>query len=203
MSNTPDIPNANPNQSGAAAVAGYLLEQDVQKANEKIDRLGSEYVIIDLSMALPFNSISRRFPNIAVWTGTDVYQYADVYYVQKDSKWEPVFLYYPEYYYCMSTRLYNFDGKVQTPNDSSTVISYTVSSGYKLIQSSQTFSTYEKAEEFIQAHPGENYRLVGESPLISPVPLEKLNNFEEVYQSDTISESNSDLHYLKIFKYSP
>jgi oligosaccharyl transferase (archaeosortase A-associated) len=197
------IPNSNPHQSGASAVALYLLDQEEESANLKLDKMGSKYVIIDLSMALPFNNVSRRFPNIAIWAGKEVADYADVYYQQNGDRWVGTILYYPEYYYSMMTRLYNFDGMAVIPDNSSTVISYRTVSGNKYIQSSQTFPTYEEAMDFINKQSTGNYRLVGTSPLISPVPLDKLEYYEIVYQTDSVTEANKQISYLKIFEYVP
>lgn len=198
------IPNTNPHQSGAVAVALYLTDPDEQDANQKLDKMGTRYLIIDLAMALPYNNIKMRFPNIAVWGNKDVYDYAEVYYKQNGNRWDPVILYYPEYYKIMMVRLYNFDGKEVIPNNSSTVISYQTISGHKVIQSSQTFTTYREARNFIENQPATgNYRLVGQSPLMSPVPLAKLGKYERVYQSDNISNFDTEISYLKIFEYSP
>ncbi|MBN1367445.1 MAG: oligosaccharyl transferase, archaeosortase A system-associated [Dehalococcoidales bacterium] len=197
------IPNTNPHQSGAAAVARYLTDQNEPDANQQIDKLGSRYLIIDLTMAIPNNSIKTRFPNIAVWAGNTLSDYAELYYKQQGDRWVPVILYYPEYYYSMMTRLYNFNGQAVTPDNTSTVISYKTISGNKFIQSSQVFPSYEEATDFINSQSTGDYILVGQSPLESPVPLEKLEHYEKVYESDIVTEMNLKINFLKIFEYSP
>lgn len=197
------IPNTNPHQSGAAAVAQYLTDQDEQNANHKLDKMGTRYLIIDLAMALPYNNFKMRFPNITTWGGGDVSDYTEVYYVQNGNMYQPVILYYPKFYHSMMTRLYIFDGEEVTPDNSSTVISYQTVSGQKIIKSNQTFPTYQEAKDFIDNQPASNYILVGQSPFISPVPLAKLEHYERVYQSDSVSMFGNEISYLKIFEYVP
>ncbi len=49
------IPNANPNQSGAASAAAYFTAQDATAADQMLNQLGSKYVIIDLDMVTPID----------------------------------------------------------------------------------------------------------------------------------------------------
>ncbi len=196
------IPNANPHQAGASGVAHYLLNQDDERATRSINRLGARYLMIDITMALPDNPYMTRFPNIATWAGNDVYDYADVYYRKNGDKWEGIILYYPEYYRSMMVRLYNFNGAEVRPT-SSTVISYNTVSGKKLIQSMEVFPTYREAMDYIDSQTTGNFRIVGTNPLASPVPLAKMEHYQRVYQTGTVTYGNKQISYLKIFEYSP
>jgi oligosaccharyl transferase (archaeosortase A-associated) len=196
------IPNANPNQSGAGSVAAYFVTPEEATANKMMDQLGSRYVIIDLNMITVFttSNLTGSFYAIISWAGKDLTQYCDVYYQTANGKLTPVIEYYPDYYFCMSTRLFNFHGEQVTPK-STTVISYNVDSGNKLLQSTQSFPTYDQAKSFVDSHPTGNHRIASTSPFISPVPLEKLNHYEQVYVVDSTNLPPSP--YLEIFKYSP
>jgi hypothetical protein len=56
---------------------------------------------------------------------------------------------------------------------------------YKEITGSQTFTTYEKAEEYIAEQKTGNYKIVSENPFSSPVPLEGLTHYKLVHASET------------------
>ncbi len=205
------IPYANPNQSGAVTAAQYFISQDEAAANKILDQSAPQYVIIDYDIAIPFNvangSITgQKFYAMPTWAGTAISQYYDIYYQQKSGKLYPVPMYYPDYYYCLSTRLYNFHGAAVVPNNSTTVISFTQDSGVNVIQTSQTFATYEEASQFLNKQTSGNYRLVGTSPFSSPVPLEKLTHYQEVYKSPSGVSYNDKItnsSYIEIFKYNP
>lgn len=197
------IPNANPHQYGASAVAHYLLQQDEERADRSINRLGARYLMIDITMALPDNPYMSRFSNVATWAGKDLYDFADVYYRKNGDKWEGIILYYPEYYETMMVRLYNFNGAAVTPSNSSIVISYKTESGRKLIQSMKVFPTYREASNYLNSQTTDNFRLVGTNPLASPVPLAKLDKYQRVYQSDAVTVGNKQISYIKVFEYIP
>jgi hypothetical protein len=84
----------------------------------------------------------------------------------------------------------------------------------KQITGNETFATYEEALEYLESQTSPNYRIVGEDPFISPVPLEELEHYELVYQSDPVvieeegekeeeEEEEEQFFYVKIFKYLP
>jgi hypothetical protein len=119
-------------------------------------------------------------------------------------------LYYPAYYQSMSTRLYIYGGEAATPQNSTLVISYVEKTNrngaqYKEISAAQKFATYDEAKSFLDSPTGAYYVLVGNNPLASPVPLEKLNNYQLVYESPSKVEpaQGITISYVKIFEYSP
>jgi len=128
----------------------------------------------------------------------------------KTSKLEPVMLYYPAYYQSMCTRLYIFGGEAATPQNSTLVISYVEKTDrkgtqYKEISSAQQFATYDEAKSFLDSQTGTNYVLVGNNPFATPVPLEKLSNYQLIYESPSKVEPVPGIttSYVKIFEYSP
>jgi len=106
----------------------------------------------------------------------------------------------------MSSRLYNFDGKQVVPQNSTWVISYAERKGYKEILTTQLFPTYGEAKAYLESQTSPNYRIVGNDPCISPVPLEKLEHYQLIYQSDTWGAKLGDeiiSYWVEIFEYLP
>jgi oligosaccharyl transferase (archaeosortase A-associated) len=202
------IPNSNPNQSGASSVATFLTAQNEGTADKLLDQMGTRYVMIDLNMVTPYdnNFMTKMFSNVPPWAGKDLSQFCEIYFQMVNGKYTPVTLFYPEYYYTMDARLYNFQGQRVIPANSTIVISSTEKAGYNLVQSSQTFPTYEEARAFISGHTSGNYRIVGTSPFVTPVPLEKLDHYEMVFGSKTYIVDNINRisrPFVTIFKYTP
>jgi len=203
------IPNSNPTQAGAHRAALCFLSQDEVSANKMLDTLGSKYIVIDYDVAIPYKVSNtalsgNKFFALPTWIGKNQSEYAEIYYQQKDNKLMPIPVYYPEYYYSLIARLYNFHGEATIPNNSTTVISFALQSGRKVIQSSQTFANYELAVKFFEKQSSPNYRIVGLSPFSSPVPLEKLSRYNEVFKSGSgimYSSNKTGSSYIEIFEY--
>jgi dolichyl-diphosphooligosaccharide--protein glycosyltransferase len=204
------IPNANPSQSGAPDAASFFTAQDEASGSQVLDRLGSKYVIIDYSMA----SANGKFYAMVVWAGKNQPQFFDVFYQGTQAgTLQPVILYYPEYYQSMCSRLYLFAGKEWAPQQT-LVVSWTEREltstegntfKAKVISDQKTFPTYDSAKAFVDAHP--DYRIVGTDPLVSPVPLEKLEQYTLIHQSPTAvatqQDGNGTISAVEIFEYSP
>jgi dolichyl-diphosphooligosaccharide--protein glycosyltransferase len=189
------IPIANPFQGGAPIAGKYLTSQNETAANQIMDELGAEYVMIDYPMPV------LKFYAMVIWAGENVSDFYDVYYAPTgNGTLQPVMLYYPSYYNSTVVRLYNFNGEAVVPSENATiVISYMdqvdrQGMGYKEITGSWSFSTYEEARDFISSHPSENYKIVAVDPFKSPVPLEKLEHYQLVY-------ATSSPYPVKIFEY--
>jgi dolichyl-diphosphooligosaccharide--protein glycosyltransferase len=201
------IPTSNPHQAGAYDAAKYFTEQDEAEANEVLNRLGSKYIIIDFDTAMPVDSrlMTKSFPLMAIWVNKSIPQYCEIYYEKEGSSLKPVMLYYPDFYQCISTRLHSFHGEEVTPANSTVVVSYIQDSGRKIIQSKQTFGSYEEGKAYLEKQTAPNYRLVGTSPLESPVPVERLEHYQEIYRSDTslVTMEGVSVPFLRIFEYRP
>jgi dolichyl-diphosphooligosaccharide--protein glycosyltransferase len=200
------IPNSNPFQSGAGETSRYFVTQNESDANRILDRLESKYVITDITMA------TVKFESISLWGGVSEVTYWDLYYEDPANGGQGfITLYYPEYYQSMSVRLYTFGGEAVVPSDSTFVVSYEersqlLSGDYKEITSIQSFATYDKAQEFLESQTNLNYRIVGMSPYTSAVPLDELEHYRLVHQSDPeihLSKKGEPLPWVKIFEYIP
>jgi dolichyl-diphosphooligosaccharide--protein glycosyltransferase len=206
------IPNSNPFQSNAVQTAAYFIDQDEASANERMEALGSKYVILDHEMA------TWKFQTIGIWGGATETQFLDVYDQElAEGLTRSILLYYPEYYRSICSRLYNFDGKAVVPSNSTYVISYEETTSFgmfgppiKNITSMLTFATYEEAQEFVESQTEPNYRIVGMDPFTSPVPLEELEHYRLIHQSDPevftdkeTGKKDQPISYVKIFEYIP
>jgi dolichyl-diphosphooligosaccharide--protein glycosyltransferase len=201
------IPNASPNgQAGAADAASFFVAQDEASGSQVLDRLGSKYVIVDSSMAI------GKFYAMAVWAGKDQSQFFDVFYQSTQTgTLQPVMLYYPEYYQSMCSRLYLFAGEEWVPQQVLAVswnerqLTSTDGSTFtaKVVSDQKSFSTYDSAKAFVDVH--QDYRIVGTSPVVSPVPLEKLDHYKLIHQSPTIvsTQQQGNISEVEIFQYSP
>jgi dolichyl-diphosphooligosaccharide--protein glycosyltransferase len=210
------IPNSNPHQAGATAAALFFTAQDESSANGTLDKLGSKYIIIDYPMAMHKQVESQggrifgTFYAMIEWAGGNEKDFFEMYYQKTQAGGiEPIMLYYPEYYQSMCTRLYIFGGEAAIPQNSTLVVSYvekTAENGvrYKEISYFSQFATYDEAKSYLDSQTGSNYRIVGNDPFASPVPLEELNNYKLIYESPYISDpaQGTSTSWVKIFEYS-
>lgn len=199
------IPNANPHQAGATGAALFFTATGEPLANKILGKLGSKYVIIDYQLA------TAKFPGVSVWAGKEPAEFLELYYQRTpQGKLSPIWLYYPQYYRSMCSRLYNFTGKRVVPDNSTQVISYVdridaKGNSYKEISSSKLFPTYGEAKAYLDSKESPYYKIVGTDPFTSPVPLEELKHYELIYQSDSIAVPQGDggIAYVEIFEYLP
>ena len=192
------IPISNPFQQGASQAAQFFTAQDETSANKVMDDLGARYVIIDDHTA------TAKFQAIAIWAGREETEFFEVYHLQVLGLLISERLFYPEYYRSLATRLYYFDGKEVTPQDT-TVISYQEKVSrdgkpYKEITSWESFPNYEAATVYVSSQKSGNYRIAGKDPFVSPVPLEALTNYKLIYSSD---DEVGLFPTVKIFEYVP
>ncbi len=194
------VPDVNPGQVPElqAEVATFLTAKDEPSADDIADKLGAEYVVIDI------DSVLGKFWAIATYAGKSPSEYFGVYYVQDGQQLQPVQLFYPEYYQSLAVRLYNFGGKAMSPSRI-VAISYEERQDakgniFKLITDAQQFSDYDNAVAFANQKSG-NCRIVSDSPFASPVPLEDTKGYGEVYQSSSKYELfGTEVSGVKIFR---
>ena len=194
------IPNCNPGSGGRSKVAGFFLAQDEASANERMNKLGSRYVIVDHEAA------TTKFHGVTAYGGSSKGEFYDVYYQQQEGRLAPVLALYPEYYRSLLVRLYNFDGRQVIPQ-SCMVVSLerrTSSEGesYEEITGVEYFSSYEQAEAYVATQESGNYRIIGDDPFVSPVPLEALEDYQLVHSSDgfVVEPNIGRIAAVKIFE---
>lgn len=177
------IPYANPSQNPFAIknTARFLLSQSEGEAREIIEASDSAYVVIDYGIA------TAKFWAIPEWGGREQSEYYELYYVPLGNQLRPFPFYYPEFYRSLLARLYYFDGKAVTP-EKTMVISYrdemtTAGETIRLVTDIKPFAEYQEAVDFVSRQERGNSRIVGENPLVSPVPLAALEDYRLVYSS--------------------
>ena len=195
------VPNANPGQGGVLVVSRLFLSQDEEAAGEIMQRLLSKYVIID------YETVTGKFCSSVTWARRDQAEFYEVYYQLQGDRLVPISLFYPEYYRSLATRLYNFDGREVNP-DNTLVVSYQEKVNgegevYKQITGAQQFDNYEEALSYVEGQQSANYRIVGDAPFISPVPLRELKDYKLIYSSESLvfDPKVGMVPEVKIFEY--
>ncbi|MDU9376201.1 hypothetical protein McpSp1_07950 [Methanocorpusculaceae archaeon Sp1] len=110
------IPNSNPFQAGVAGeygAAAVLTSTNESAVMEKLDHLGTRYVMTDYQMA------GGKFGAMAIWNDS-VAQLSPYFYTllqNSNGQLSYVQAYTPEYYNTLTVRLQNFDGSMTSPGD--------------------------------------------------------------------------------------
>lgn len=187
------LPIINPG-GGDDITASHIFDaRDEALASRIMDESDLKYVIVDYDTATFKYGIREGV--------------CDVYYQAQEGGLVPVMVFYPEYYRPLAIRLYNFDGSQVIPQ-STRVISYQEGISpegepCKEITSTQSFPTYEEAEAYVLSQESDNYRIVGDNPFVSPVPLEVLEHYRLIYSSESciMQPGIGMISEVKIFEY--
>ena len=196
------LPTSNPG-TGHQGEARLFTAQDEDSANKILDQWGTKYVIADYTIT----SVMSKFYAVADLSDSKLENFAEVYYLLQDGRLMPMLLFYPEYYRSFVVRLYNFDGSAVIPKET-VVISYQERSDnagglIREITDAKLFSNYDEAEAYIANQKSGNYRIVGNNPFVSPVPLQALEHYKLVYSSkdSKLKPDGKLIADVKIFEY--
>lgn len=194
------IPVANPFQQGARAAGLFFTAQSEAEGAALLQERGCDYVIADVKTSV------RTFHGVAGWAGKERSDYFDIFMQRNQSgTWEPVIIYYPEYYRSMLVRLYNFRGEAYEPEQFTAIRSQVGrSSGRSAneIIDVRRFETYDEAVAFLNQATDADWRLVSSDPLVSAVPLEALQSFVLEYESETATFLQAKLlPEVRVFRY--
>ena len=184
------IPSANPSQDPAPVkkVASFLVAQDEASAEIVADEMQTSYVIMD------YQTATSKFWAVATWAGKSPSDFFEVYWDPQANQ-QKLFI-YPTYYKSMATRLYSFNGTAQAGLNPLVVqyaVRTTAQGSYKEVVSQQQFATHTEASAFVSSQTSGNYTIVGTDPMVSPVPLEAMQHYKPVYDSESkvsISSAN-------------
>lgn len=194
------IPSTNPSQdpNPIKRVANMFLSQDQASAEAIIQKIGSAYIISD------YDTSVGKFPAVVRWADQEREKYTPVYYYAQENQLIPAQVFSLDYYRTLIVRLYNFDGKAVLEG-TSTVIAYKMTpvsadQSVKQLVDYKEFTTYKEALNYIasQNSTTNKYEIVGTSPFISPIPLEAVDFYKEIYNSAASSNSSQP---IKIFEY--
>ncbi len=144
------------------------------------DIVEGDYLILDNAVT------TGKLWAVAIWADKAPTDYADYYKIITGNKTQFVRLYYPAYYESLAARLYNFDGKAVIPTQSTAI-----TAKGNIVATMDILPTYAEAV----AAGG---RIVGTQPFESPVPLEAVEGFELVYESEI---GISGVSEVKVFRY--
>ncbi len=121
------IPVTNPfqdNLGGPSGTAAYFLSQNESKANDILRSLGGKYVVTNSEMAID------TFTNLVPWqsNSVDISPYIKWFMlpdVNNPSRLNRIHMYDREYFQTMVSRLHNFDGSMQIPQNTD-YVQYTI-----------------------------------------------------------------------------
>jgi oligosaccharyl transferase (archaeosortase A-associated) len=194
------VPLSNPG-SAAMGEQNYFTSQDGKAADNISSNWGMKYVIVDYYIV----NWNNGFGAIAFAAGQPQSRYYELYYRRQNDQLTPTLLYYPDYYNTMEVRLYCFEGKKYTPQETA-VISWEERADpngqpYKEITGIQTFPGYPEAAAFVVSQHNSNWRIVGKDPMASPVPLDELTGYRLAYSSSQKAKvGTADTSSVKIFE---
>ncbi len=177
-------------------------EQETIPASEIIDKLDAKYIMLDSQ------TVTTKLWALTFWSEQEQTKYFDTYFVPTDKdNFTQATLFHPEYYQSLAARLYNFDGKAVTPEQVA-VISYEEKpfqegGMVKVVNEIKIFPSYEEAQSYIAEQESGQLQIVGDSPFLSPVPLEALKNYKLIYSSpeSTSFPGVGNVPTVKIFEY--
>ena len=186
------VPVVNPSQNVEAItkVATFLTAEDEDSARHIMKEMDAEYLILDYKLA------TGKLWAMSIWANRELGKYFDIYLIPQGNDYIIVELYHADYFRSIVVRLYNFDGMGAGATNTA-VISYENMVGpdgarYKVVTSGEKFNGYEEAQAYILEQPPGNYKIVSDNPFQSPVPVEKVEGFDLVYNSGGI---------VKVFKF--
>ncbi len=196
------VPVSTPGGGHKVPSAKYFTSQNVEAPAELVEGWRARYVIVDSRIASP----NDKFYALAGLVGKQEGDYYELCWQQKEGKYVPLLVFYPDYYRTMVVRLFNFDGRAVTPA-STTVMSWQErrlpdGQQFREITELKKFRSYTEAEVYIKDRAQGNYSVIGTDPLVSPVPLEALDGYSLAYQSKETGSvgSATQLPAIKIFE---
>ncbi len=215
------IPNSNPFQAGVTGeygVAAVLTNTDESQIVEKLDHLGTKYVMTDYLMA------HGVFAAMTVWNDTTL-QTAPYYYTFLQQGSDGTYSYAsaatPEFYDTLTVRLQNFDGSMTEAGNVSVVLTDSSASyGAPVITSMKSYTdanaAWTAAENYNANATSGKYAYVISAPTdllnynLPSVKVPALQHFRLVYESTTyvvadyITGANEGgTAYVKTFEYVP
>lgn len=212
------IPNANPFQQGIGNVktgvsgsSPFFLAENETRAEKVLAGLdlnrspymNTKYVMIDLDMA------TGKFHAMAAWSGISVSKYIAAVYQPQGEQLVPVQIYLEPYFKSMTSRLYFFDG-TEVADGEGVGLAYrgtALENGATvpvLTQSPKISNNYSELQAFAQdsIKAGDMAVIGATSPVSSPFPLEAMQHYRLVHESETAVTSDGQKR-VKTFEHVP
>lgn len=183
------VPTAIPTGAGGVEAAQFFTAVDEAKALDVLKALDARYVFVD--EYLPFTAdqngeLVGKFQAMAKWIGVPVDRYFDTFLLRQSDHYEPVYLFFEDYYRSMTFRLGVLGGQATGTPTSTAVVSWTMENvpefgRSRVISSLEPFQNYDDAARRLrQLGPG-NHAIVGRDPRVSGVPLGALTGLRRVF----------------------
>ncbi len=212
------IPNANPFQQGIGSVTlgtpgsspFFLAENETQaeKVLAELDQnrsryMNTKYVMVDQQMA------TGKFHAMAAWSGIPNSNYVGLFLQEQGDSYGQFQLWREPYFKSMTARMFFFDG-TEVAGDQGIGFAYQgreVAEGLilpVLTEAPKISSNRTELEEFIRASKEKGYlaEIGSTSPAMPAVPLEALQHFRLVHESETPVTSTGQ-KWVKIFENVP
>ncbi len=212
------IPNANPFQQGIGSVTQntpgsspfFLAENESQaeKVLAELDQnrsryMNTKYVMVDQQMA------TGKFHAMAAWSGISNSNYLGGFLQEQGGEYGQFQIWREPYFKSMTARMFFFDGSEMAGNQG-------IGLSYKgvemeegvivpvLTEAPKISSNFTELEEFVRASKEKGYmaEIGSTSPAVSAIPLEALQHFRLVHESET-PVTSSGQKWVKIFENVP
>ena len=174
------IPNSNPFQAGVAGEYGaaqVLTATDEDAVVEKLDYLGTKYVMTDYQMA------GSKFGAMAIWANTTL-QTAPFYtYLLQQSAtgaYSVVSAQTPEYYNTLTARLQNFDGSYTEAGSVALVLTDSSAGyGYPVITYTKSYANADDAWKMAKEYNAQSANTAaGKYAYVISIPNDVTNYFD-------------------------
>ncbi len=212
------IPNANPFQQGIGSVTQntpgsspfFLAENESQaeKVLAELDQnrsryMNTKYVMVDQQMA------TGKFHAMAAWSGISNSNYLGGFLQEQGGEYGQFQIWREPYFKSMTARMFFFDGSEMAGNQG-------IGLSYKgmeieegvvvpvLTEAPKISSNFTELEEFVRTSKEKGYmaEIGSTSPAVSAIPLEALQHFRLVHESET-PVTSSGQKWVKIFENVP
>ncbi len=212
------IPNANPFQQGIGSVTQdrpgsspfFLAENESQgeKVLADLDRdrseyMNTKYVMVDQQMA------TGKFHAMAAWSGISNSNYLGAFLQEQGDSYGQFQIWREPYFKSMTARMFFFDGSEVSGNQG-IGLSYQPMEAAEgvvvpvLTEAPKITSNRTELEEFVRTSKEKGYmaEIGSTSPAIPAVPLEALQHFRLVHESET-PVTTTGQKWVKIFENVP
>ena len=212
------IPNANPFQQGIGSVtkgipgsSPFFLAENETEAEKVLAGLdknrslynNTKYVMIDLDMA------TGKFHAMAAWSNIPTSKYIAAVYQPQGEQLVPVQIWREPYFRTMTSRLFFGDGS-EVSEDQGVAIAYRameLENGAKypvLTKSPMINRNYSEMTAFVNQSrsEGDFAEIVAMNPATSAVPVEALQHYRLVHESET-PVTTSGQKFVKTFEHVP
>jgi len=211
------IPNANPFQQGIGSItknvpgsSPFFLAENESRAEAVLAALdlnrsqymNTKYVMIDQPMAV------GKFHAMAAWSNIPTSKYMAGVYQQQGDSWVPVQIWRESYFKSMAARMYFFDG-TETAGDMGLGLAYRARDAGNgvtvpvLTEAPMITKNRTELEAFINEsrNQGDNAEIAAMSPATSAYPLDALQHYRLVHESENTITAGQKL--VKIFEHVP